>query len=57
MKIFLIVLLELFTLMKADMYCDHPIFCNQDILSAVADSHYYKDSKEFVDQVLKVPIE
>lgn len=37
--------------------CPHPVFCNETILSAVANSTYYTDSKSFVDAVLTVPIE
>ena len=37
--------------------CPHPVFCNQTILAAVANSSYYPDSKSFVDALLTVPIE
>lgn len=36
--------------------CTHPIFCNDTILTAVAKSNYFKDSKTFVDQILKIPV-
>ena len=35
----------------------HPIFCSEEILNAVADSNRFKDSKEFVDLTLSVPVE
>ena len=35
----------------------HPIFCNETILTAVAQSNIFEDSKTFVDLVLKVSIE
>ena len=38
--------------------CSHPIFCNQTILEAVSNSVLFQnDFKEFVDLVLKVPVE
>lgn len=37
--------------------CPHPIFCDESILTAVAKSNYYADSKSFVDTILTVPIE
>jgi hypothetical protein len=37
--------------------CPHPIFCDEAILTAVANSNYYPDSKSFVDTILTVPIE
>lgn len=47
-------------LMQADLsesQCSHPIFCNETILAAVADKKLVNDSKDFVDMVLKVPID
>lgn len=44
-------------LVLAQTQCSHQIFCNPDILQAAADSHLFKDSKTFVDLVLKVPVE
>ena len=37
--------------------CKHPIFCSDEILTAVANSNYFKDSKDFVDSILKVSVE
>ena len=36
--------------------CQHPIFCNNKILTAVAQSNFYPDSKTFVDLILKVSV-
>lgn len=37
--------------------CNHPIFCSESILKAVANSEIFSDSKSFVDLILKVPVE
>ena len=37
--------------------CDHPVFCNPQILQTAADSKLFPDSKTFVDLPLKVPVE
>lgn len=37
--------------------CTHPIFCSPPILESIARSNIFKDSKTFVDLVLKVPVE
>ena len=37
--------------------CQHSIFCNETILTKVAESNYFEDSKTFVDLVLTVPVE
>lgn len=54
-----IFVLCLSTLLSAqEQYCSHPIFCNQTILEAVSNSNLFQsDFKEFVDLVLKVPVE
>ena len=36
--------------------CNHPIFCNDTILTAIANSNLFPDSKTFVDLTLTVPI-
>lgn len=36
--------------------CTHPIFCNETILAAIANSTYFPDSKTFVDSILTVEI-
>lgn len=46
-----------FVIAQPALGCHHPIFCNEKILTAVANSNFYPDSKTFVDLVLKVPIE
>ena len=51
----LLVIQTLFLL--AYTQCNHPVFCNPDILQAAANSNLFKDSKTFVDLVLTVPVE
>lgn len=41
---------------QIDTSCSHPIFCNDSILQAAADSGLFQDSKTFVDLTLKAPI-
>lgn len=56
LKVFLIALLIVFTWNRSAPGCQHPIFCNDTILTAVANSNYFQDSKTFVDLTLTVPI-
>lgn len=42
---------------SVDKSCNHPIFCNNDILQAAADSNLFQDSKTFVDLTLKAPVD
>lgn len=57
LRIFLIATILKAVLMTGVPGCPHPIFCDQNILAAVAKSNYYPDSKSFVDAILTVPID
>lgn len=57
LKALLLTILIASTLGKSAPGCHHPIFCNDTILTAVANSNYFQDSKTFVDLTLTVSIQ
>lgn len=56
LKTLLLIMLIASTMSKSAPGCQHPIFCNDTILTAVANSNYFADSKTFVDLTLTVSI-
>ena len=56
-KYFALTLLIFSVMQVSQQACSHPIFCNDEILTAVANSNYFEDSKTFVDLVLTVSID
>lgn len=52
----LLIVVSTTALKQVDKGCNHPIFCNDSILQAAADSGLFEDSKTFVDLTLKAPI-